>query len=159
MKILIILLMPCACMAQNKIGNITVSEIEFKNYLTNCYQKPDTISRRTEYDYGACMNCTFYAPDRDMQKRLAEDYNEQLERISIGIIMDTSRYPPYNDTIFSDGSSSIINSFNKAKPKKGSVVKNITTYPASEYIRDTGKRLVPRKPTEEDFIKWKINQP
>lgn len=147
--------------AQIKIGNITLPDSIVKAYLLDCYQHPDTIAKRNSQDFGCCINCSMPAEDfRDCDTR-AREFNIKLRENSIsGEIIKTVYYKAYYDTVyehsnllmFPSGMSAKENdSYNKKQ--RGKVV-SINFNPAGSYQINTGKFLIPRKPSESDFIKW-----
>lgn len=94
--------------SQNKIGELTVDAATFTKYLLDCYNRPDTLSERSFYDYIE-MNQPTHQSTIDRFKQISMDYNTELQK---------------------------------------SAIKKLKYECCSE------RYVVPRKPTEADFIKW-----
>lgn len=138
--------------AQTKIGELTVSDSTAKKYFLDCYNHPDTIKERSSHDYGIpdCSGCSFNYNDFTNAEREAKDYNSQLKNNSIGKVTHVVNVPARIDTSY------YFNSFVSNKHLKQKPL--ITHREAYSYIEFVGW-LIPRKPAEQDFIKWyaKIN--
>lgn len=137
--LLIIISLTHSSYGQIKIGDITIDNKIAKEYFQDCYLHPDIVTPEQEYGL----------PDewgREQNSLIRERNNELIIR-SIGKRYDTIYYEAYNDTLY-DGVLWASYDF-----KKG--VKKITIehQKAGRYIQFKGY-LIPRKPSEIDFIKW-----
>lgn len=140
---------------QSKIGALTIPDSIFREYLLDCYNRPDTLRGKNLFD-NIHDGQTFMADEYDRMRKDVEDYNKWLQSVTIGEVVKTVHYKARIDTIYTDGSSSeyefiIADKPIKNKPKKIASIQNV---PAGSYVDHKGLWLVPRKPTEYDYIKW-----
>lgn len=88
MKILLaafFMLIAVSLAAQIKIGDITVDSVTGRKYLIDCYEHPDTVTLRDEYDYiNRCNGCSYQISSLDRFKQMALDYNQWVYKINIG---------------------------------------------------------------------------
>lgn len=136
---------------QSKIGNITVSDSVAKAYLLDCYNHPEKLTEKSVYDYWSCNNCSIPGSEWDKIKDKVESYNNQLRKDAIGHWVDTVKYQAGVDTVyegyvFGNGKST---HYGKA---------TIQPHPAGVRLDYKGY-LVPRKPSEIDFIRWLAKNP
>ncbi len=145
--------------AQIKIGNIAVSDSIGKKYLLDCYQHPDTMKLKDEWQdvpvLSRSANMVEYmpmTPEQEMQyKQPIRDYNSRIVQNSIGKAFKSIPYNAHADTLW----TSIWSDGNGWKHSKDYY--QIVQVPAGADREFIGF-LVPRKPTEEDFIKWLSKQ-
>ncbi len=140
-KILILaILFPFIGNAQFKIGNIEVDKRTFNEYIDDCYEHPDTI---------------YYLP---WSKENKEQIKLSIGRVSktVEASYDTIYNRQYNGDIVAGswGSEKEVEEWIESEKQKDiksgiKVIKFIDKY---TYL--TNDFLFPRKPTEEDFIKW-----
>lgn len=153
MKIVLFLLLSVSVTAQIKIGNITLPDSIAEAYFLDCYIHPDTIVERKDFA-GATVS----------YRSAMEEFNRELAKSSLsGEILKTIHYEAHRDTTYEGGllyaatgmTDKEINDYNKKN--RGKIV-SIESIPAGSYRRHTGKFLVPRKPSEIDFIKYFKNK-
>ena len=146
LPLLLAILLLCAVSgkAQTKIGDITIADSIAQKYFADCYLRPDTIPLKTMRDFnGNCNGCYVNVEEENKFKRYMDEYNENLLRISIGRVTDTVRYSSGVDTIYNWYS-------NTTHSKTFTLYKHDAGY----YV-NYGVYLVPRKPNEQDFIRWR----
>ena len=155
MKLLVLFMLISFSSIGQKIGNLSIDSITFQKYIVDCYKHPDTLKAKSFTDFGCCSNCAQLSSEADRCREKADQYNDQLEKNSInGQIYKTIYYKAYYDTIYCDG---IRWSYPKMDNSKREI-DSIILIPKGSYVVGTGKYLVPRKPTESDFIKWFAKQ-
>lgn len=142
-------LLLCAvfCQAQLKIGSITVDSETAKKYIADCYLHPDTVRPKSMYDFLSCTNCSVSNEEIQRAKIMADDFNENLIKYNIGEVIDTVHYEAHSDTLY-DGVL-----FANYDYKKDAKNIEIEHQPAWSYV-DWKGYLMPRKPSEQDFVKW-----
>jgi hypothetical protein len=116
--------------AQNKVGNLTLSDSIFNAYILDLYHYPDTVYVANE--------------------------STDLLKLSVGSKKKIHYYNAYIDTIY-DGllgcscdMAQVRKDYEKNKDYK---TREINHVPAGSYQVGT-YYYIPRKPSENDFIKW-----
>ena len=172
-RLIVIICFPIMTFGQIKIGNITIPENLAKKYLLDCYKHPDTVMLKSMWeDKIRNNNVSFsysYEEERH-QKMRVESFNDKVLSSSISRIVDTLWFKDRYDTSYNYMGCRILactgcteefldKTNNKEILKeKASGIKKI------EFIKDhfialpSSKYLVPRTPSEADFIKWLKNQ-
>ena len=146
------ILLPLMSHSQFKIGNISIDSTIFYKYLADCYSRPDTVKEKSQYDFLSCINCPVPNDELRYAKLMADQFNDNLKKNNIGKIVDTIYYKMGNDTLY-DGI--LWASWDYKKRAKKIEVK---PHPAGSYLHFRGY-LMPRKASEEDFIKWANKHP
>lgn len=123
--------------AQFKIGSITIDSETFKDYMADCYIHPDTVKDINPYE-GLCDGCLIDANVQDERERRAKDFNNNLRKNNVGIVTDTVYFQVGVDTLYTTS---------------GSKITSILKHDAGYYVNYNGY-LMPRSPSEQDFIKW-----
>lgn len=153
-----LLLLSTASVAQMKIGSLTVKDSLGLAYLMDCYKHPDTIPHKELVSswqmLGGGSYMEYYYPDKDV--RVA--YNETISKAAIRQLTDSIYHPSFQDTSFNYEPSFWISDNNRMQKERIkqrlSGVKSIRTIPAFTEWRPNRLFLVPRQPSESDFIKW-----
>jgi|GEM_PF-2071773 hypothetical protein len=149
-------LVASAGVAQTKIGNITISDSLAQRYFLYLYQHPDTVSEKSEDDYrtihwNADHTSGYADPETFEQgqqiKNMVNEFNGNLHHAAIGKAYKSVHYKAHIDTEWKDmwfgtGGSGHSKDYTK--------IVNVPDTTEQEFIGF----LVPRKPTEQDFIKW-----
>jgi hypothetical protein len=144
---LLLLLLPLSLLAQIKIGNITIPDSVAQKYFLDCYSHPDTVKPKSEYEFYSCTNCTVSNEETQRAKNMSDDFNENLKKCNIGDVRDTVYYKASDITLY-DGI--VYASFDYQKGAKKITIKH---FDAGKYV-DWKGYLMPRKPSEQDFVKW-----
>lgn len=170
---LVLLFSIISCNGQTKIGNLTIPDSIAQKYFMDCYSHPDTVTlktiwdNRTKFSFGGMTYYSSYSLDEEAKERVRVDsYNETIKALAIKQIVDTIYLAAYKDTVFNkqmggilaesgrtDNEIKAINAKYRQVEKK-SGIKEIKDVPAETYIQPTNTYLVPRKPSEQDFIRW-----
>lgn len=150
-------LMPVMGLGQTKIGNLTISDSEASAYFLYCYQHPDTVQEKSEDDYrtthwNADHTSGWSDPETFEQgqqiKNMVNEFNGNLHHMAIGKVYRAVFYKAHIDTewtgmLFGGGKSGHSKTWTK--------INNVPDRTEQEFIGF----LAPRKPSEQDFIKWK----
>lgn len=143
------------CYSQTKIGNITVPDSIADKYFLYCYKHPDTVREKSREDYITIHwdeGHTFGYSDPVSQEQsnyinsTVDKFNGNLHKSAIGKAFKITPYKAHVDTSFDAYYSSGGHSKTYSR---------IVQVPEGFYTEFIGF-LVPRKPTEIDFIKWKM---
>jgi len=146
-KLLILILLPFIGISQVKIGEITITEQQAKEYFLDCYNNPDTI-------------------DGKVNNYVETDFEKELRKIAIRQLYDTVlikahydttfNYPFVNPTPFGRLSySQYLEEREKVRNiSRKSGISSIKYIPDRTRIIQTHFYLVPRKPSEIDYIKY-----
>lgn len=134
MKLLILLISSflfVSCVpAQNKVGNLTLSDSLFNAYILDLYHYPDTVYIANE--------STDLLKNSIGSKRKIHYYNAYIDTIYDGLIA------------CSCDMAQVRKDYEKNKNYKTREIEHV---PAGSYPIGTWY-YIPRKPSENDFIKW-----
>lgn len=135
--ILPFLLLATVAMGQTKIGNITISDSVAQKYFLNCYNFPDTVA----IDRPDCNGCSW----SNEEMKSANEHQHEIGLLSIGKAYRSVYHKAGIDTLWD-----VENLTNGTHSKAYSKIVNFPAETTQEFIG----YLVPRKPSEIDFIKW-----
>ena len=164
---LIICLASVSVNGQLKIGNITVNDSIGKLYLLDCHKHPDTVKVKRMWEQYSGMSSYSYTYEQERQEKLfVESFNAPILKYNIGRIIDTSRYAAHIDTVYNADTTGLFfimssNPDDKIKDiarRKKSGIKEIKQVPYREYTYPSDRYLIPRTPSEQDFVKWFANK-
>jgi hypothetical protein len=163
MKTLLTLILIFVCslaFGQVKIGNITIADSTAQKYFLDCYQHTDTIKLKDEMQdvpvVGRTENSISYMPmsfEQEMEyKAPVIEFNNNVIKNSIGKAYKSVFYPAEIDTLWNEYWSA--SNGKSGHSKEYSKIENVPARTEQEFIG----YLVPRKPSEIDFIKWEVKQ-
>lgn len=134
-----------------KIGALTIDSATTDRYLLDCYKHPDTVKER-EWDEGLWVGNSMSIQNSraDELKAQPNQFNGDLHRSAIGKAYKYTPYKAHADTLWETWYSDLNGHSGHSKSYSG-----IKQVPAGTTIEFIGF-LVPRKPSETDFIKWKF---
>ena len=149
--LIFILTLSVSVEAQIKIGNITVSDSLGKAYLIDCFMRPDTlvkISIWTEENYKPKYKPLFTESEKAACKKIdsLNDLNSKIKNmIYLSGTADVRIISDYNEK------ENRVKKYNQWLESSA-----INTIQGRGWFRDSSITwyLVPRKPTDTDFIIW-----
>lgn len=127
--------------AQFKIGSIEVTSDVFKEYIFDCYSKPDTVSPGSS-------SMGWHSSQEEHER-----WEEKRDALIKGGTPIKKWNEAYNDSVFEH--SEWRSWFTPAQNRKlrGKLLR-VKKVEAHTYEYFTGYYLVPRTPSERDFVIW-----
>jgi hypothetical protein len=165
LTLLIACLISGSACAQFKIGNLTVSDSIFKEYIYDLHANPVTVERRDYWNYcehGHVMHigggASISHGGHDVCIKENKQFNYDLAKRGTEIMVwNKERYDSIwewpNGWSWSSTSFNGVTNWKQLKKDRGKLLRIVHT-PARKYKEPTGQYRVPRDPSERDFVVW-----
>lgn len=141
MKTVILLLLSLNCYAQFKIGTLEISESVFREYIVDCYKNGDTV----DLNQGDRFSHNVTAIDRSIDR-------QEILKFGTPIMIWNKEL---RDSLFEHPLTYIMfpRNWEAEKNQRGKLVKIVITKEHT-YQYNSYRYTMPRKPSEQDFIRW-----